>query len=225
MSTTVEDVTDFDNDGPAVRVPLQRSDAHTHAMLKLVAGRVNSWNAAPPGPDAAKVPTQRGPLETMDVLPGILAVPTLDEDGQKFALGAKAAIRLTRSMPLTDDANPWPSAADAAHVVAGFAPLLPPIDVAWTDPTSDRAIELLALQGLASHRLEPVDDDPGGAAYAVDLTWMHGLPVRPGFERYGACAYFSASGAVLRIYTRTTIAITGPVIRIGTMRSGAGARR
>ena len=37
MSTTVEDVKEFDNDGPAVRVPLRRSDVHTHAMIKLVA--------------------------------------------------------------------------------------------------------------------------------------------------------------------------------------------
>ena len=102
---------------------------------------------------------------------------------------------------MTDELDPWPSPADAARAAQSFAAVLPPVDVVWSDPTSDRALERLAFQGLGSHRLVAVHGDPRGAAYAVDLTWMHGLPVRAGLSRYGACAYFSAQGRVVRIYT------------------------
>jgi Lipoxygenase len=189
------------SDDEVYSIPLRHSDVHTRVMVKLVHDRVTAWNLAPPGPTAAAVPKPRAALEKMDVLPGILAVPTIDEDGQRFALGQKAALRVTRSLPLTDDADPWPSTAGIARAVKRFASVLPPIDVSWSDPTSDRAIELLALQGLGSHRLESIDGDGRGAAFVVDLTWMHGLPVRPGLDRYGACAYFSAEGNLLRIYT------------------------
>lgn len=62
-------------------------------------------------------------------------------------------------------------------------------------------MSLLAFQGLAAHRLAPLDDDPGGAAYAVDLSWMCGFAVRPGLEPYGACAYFAADRTLLRVCT------------------------
>jgi hypothetical protein len=92
--------------------------------------------------------------------------------------------------------------------------VLPPIDVSWNDPTSGRTIELLALQGLGSHRFEPIDCDGLGAAFVVDLTWMHGLPVRAGLDRYGACAYFSAEGNLLRI--APSIAL-GPLTATGQL--------
>ena len=54
---------------------------------------------------------------------------------------------------------------------------------------------------MGAHRLARVDPESTGAAFTVDLSWMAGLEVRPGLERYGACAYFSADGKLLRIYT------------------------
>jgi hypothetical protein len=180
-------------------IPLRRSDFHTRFMVGRVRERVKQWTAQ--GPSAAGIPRSHGPLEKVDVIQGILAVPTLDEDGDKIAFAKKALFRVLRKLPLTDDADSWPSSESASAIVTEFEPILPTPTVRWTDTTSDRAMMLIAFQGLGAHRLEPLDADPGGAAYAVDVSWMHAFPVRPGLEPYGACAYFAADGTLRRVYT------------------------
>jgi Lipoxygenase len=180
-------------------IPLRRTDLHTRFMVSRVRERVTQWTAQ--GPSAAGIPQTHGPLEKIDVIPGILAVPAHDEDGDKIAFAKKALFRVLRALPLTDDADPWASTESASTVIAQFEPILPTPTVRWIDVTSDRATTLLAFQGLGAHRLEPLDADPGGAAYAVDLSWMYGLAVRPGLEPYGACASFAADRTLLRMYT------------------------
>jgi hypothetical protein len=187
-------------DSAGSAVPLRPSDLHTRTMVPRIREQITKWTAQ--GPSAAGIPRTHGPLEKIDVIPGILAVPTLDEDGEKIQFAKKILFKVLRSLPLTDDAAGWTS-REAATAVIGtqFAPILPTPAVQWTDVTSDRAMALLAFQGLAAHCLAPLYDDPGGAAYAVDLSWMHGFSVRPGLEPYGACAYFAADRTLLRVYT------------------------
>jgi len=187
-------------DSAGSTVPLRPSDLHTRTMVPRIREQIAKWE--PQGPSAAGIPKAHGPLEKIDVIPGILAVPTLDEDGDKIQFAKKILFKVLRSLPLTDDAAPWPSRESASAVInSQFAPILPAPAVQWTDVTSDRAMSLLAFQGLAAHRLAPLDDDPEGAAYAVDLSWMCGFAVRPGLEPYGACAYFAADRKLLRVYT------------------------
>jgi hypothetical protein len=179
---------------------LPRRDLNTRLMTPRVREQVLNW--IPQGPSAAGIPETSGPLEKLDVIPGILAVPTLDEDGDKMQFAKKLAFRLLRALPLVDDAAPWPSPELAASIVESqFVPILPAPAVRWTDVTSDRALSLLAFQGLGAHRIEPLDGDVDGAAYAVDLTWMYAFPVRSGLEPYGACAYFAADRTLARVYT------------------------
>ena len=181
-------------------IPLRRGDLHTRAMVGRVRDRVTQW--VPNGPSSAGVPATQGPLEKIDVIPGVLAVPVLDEDGDNVPFLKKALFRALRSLPLVDEAEPWPSAEHALNVISGqFEAILPPPPVRWTDVSSDRAMALLAFQGLGSHRLEPLDGDPDGAAYAVDMSWMQAFPVRKGLEPYGACAYFAADRTPTRVYT------------------------
>jgi hypothetical protein len=53
------------------------------------------------------------------------------------------------------------------RIIAQFEPILPIPTVRWTDFTSDRVMSLVAFQGLGAHRSEPLDGEPGGAAYAA----------------------------------------------------------
>jgi len=135
------------------------------------------------------------------VIPGILAVRALDEGGDKIPFVKKALFWALRSLPLIDEAEPWASPELAsAKIASQFEALLPP-PVRWTNVTSDRTKALMAFQGLGAHRLEPVDADPDGAAYALDMTWMSAFVVRPELEPYGACADFGADRTLLRVYT------------------------
>jgi hypothetical protein len=183
----------------SVRHPTATLRLPTRFMVGRVRERVRQWTAQ--GPSAAGIPRSHGSLEKIDVIPGILAVPTHDEDGDKIAFAKKALFRVLRKLPLTDDADRWPSSESASTIVTEFEPILPTPTVRWTDTTSDRAMTLIAFQGLGAHRLEPLEADPDGAAYAVDVSWMQAFPVRPGLEPYGACAYFAADGTLRRVYT------------------------
>ena len=187
-------------DSQGAVLPLRRADLHTRAMASRVRERVLQWT--PQGPSAVAVPTTHGKLDKIDVIPGILAVPTLDEDGDKIPFVKKALFRALRSLPLIDEAAPWSSLEHASAVITTqFESILPPPPVRWANVDSDRTVALMAFQGLGAHRLEPLDSDPEEAAYAVDMTWMSAFAVRPGLEPYGACAYFGADRTLMRVYT------------------------
>jgi len=123
-------------------IPLRRSDLHTRFMVGRVRERVTQWTAQ--GPSAAGIPQTHGQLEKIDVIPGVLAVPAHDEDGDKIAFAKKALFRVLRALPLTDDADPWPSRESASTVIAQFEPVLPTPTVRWTDVTSDRATRFVS---------------------------------------------------------------------------------
>lgn len=182
-----------------IRVPFSMADQHTRAIMKLARQEAESWESV--GSEGVGVPTEQGGVPMIDVIPSILEVPTVDEDTGEVLLMEKLTGEALDRLPVVDDPAPWESSEIAAAFIdAHFADVLPDRSVDWTDTTSDRAIERLAMQGLAAHRLEPVDDDGDEAAFLVDLSWMVAFPVRSGFLPYGACAYFGADGAVLRIY-------------------------
>ena len=71
--------------------------------------------------------------------------------------------------------------------------------------TSDEALSRMCFAGLGVSRLKAVaggtmeegHDKP--SAFVVDLKFMHNLEVRPGFENYGAAAYFGSDTELLRI--------------------------
>jgi Lipoxygenase len=181
---------------------LAHGDWHTRGVLRLMRQRYAEWNAAPPTPASLRVPTDVGPLDKVEVLPGTISVPVYDEDWGPTPLSKRSLHHVLRGLPITDCGDVWESPEEARRVVqAELASIEPLPSVEWSDKTSDRAIELIAFSGLGAHRLEPVEGDCDGARYVVDLSWMRGFPVRHGFEPYGAAAYFSASGKLLRIYT------------------------
>ncbi|MFV6025828.1 lipoxygenase family protein [Streptomyces sp. NPDC056264] len=186
------------DDGPDL--PIRRSDVHTRVIYKLAHTEASRW--LPAGPDAAGTPIEQGKVPTFDVIPAVLAVPLEDEDRTNLNFAQQATFFAVENLPLIDDPKPWASREAATELVTRlYGDILPPRSVEWPNTTSDRAIELLAVQGLAAHRITTVADDPGGAAYVVDLTWMHGLPVRAPYLRYGACAYFGPDRRLLRIHT------------------------
>jgi hypothetical protein len=132
---------------------LARGDWHTRGVLKLLRQRFAEWNAAPPGPESMHVPTELGPLETVEVLPATLSVPIHDEDWGPVPLSKRAVHRLLRDLPIVDYPEPWASHEEALSVIRAELCAIEPLpSVVWHDKTSDRAIELVALSGLGAHR-------------------------------------------------------------------------
>lgn len=175
-------------------------DLFTRTLDRHTRSKFYQWK--PVGPQAASIPQTHGNLDKLDVIPAIVQTPAYDEDGAEELLPKQLLSEKLLALPILDEAAPWSSVDDAIKSIAAeFGPILPAPSVNWTDRTSDRTMSLVAFQGLGAHRLEPVDNDPEGAAWVVDLAWMCAYPVRDGLEPYGAAAYFGADRALQRVYT------------------------
>src|SRR5271155_1994355 len=85
-------------DAAGSAVPLRPSDLHTRTMVPRVREQIIRWTAQ--SSSAAGIPKAHGPLEKIDVIPGILAVPTHDEAGEKTQFAKKILFRVLRSLPL-----------------------------------------------------------------------------------------------------------------------------
>ncbi|MBE9069102.1 hypothetical protein IQ260_20865 [Leptolyngbya cf. ectocarpi LEGE 11479] len=180
-------------------IPLSSSDLHSRITSALIRDEANAWQ--PRGPKAVGIPKQMATLEKYDVAAPFIAVPALDEDGKKITFSEQATHWALQSLPLSDDDNMWSNPTEAIkQIEIQYGDVLPKPNVQWQETTSDKTMSLLAFQGIGSHRLEQVKDDPN-AAYRVDLSWMVAFPVREGFERYGACAFFDNNRQLIRIYT------------------------
>jgi hypothetical protein len=81
-------------------IPLRRTDLHARFMVSRVRERVTQWTAQ--GPSAAGDTADPGPLEKIDVIPGILAVPAHREDGDKIA-GTATSLLILRSVVIVPE--------------------------------------------------------------------------------------------------------------------------
>lgn len=71
----------------------------------------------------------------------------------------------------------------------------------FKDPTADNFLSKLCFFGIAQQLLQRYDDDSGAELYAVDTTELAGLPLRDGYEKYGARAVFNDKRELLSVYT------------------------
>jgi len=186
-------------DGHPEELPLRRAALYARALYHRAAKAAATW--APKTASDVRIPTTMGELEKVDVLPGLVAIAAADEDNEVASGPNDIMLRALRSVPLLEDERQWASLDEAKRLIEQhLADLQPPPFVDWPDVTSDSTLSLVAFQGIAAHLLQPVAGRPGDAAYFVDLSWMSGLPVRPGNQPLGACAYFGADRALLHIY-------------------------
>ena len=102
---------------------------------------------------------------------------------------------LNRALWASDSHRGYASLAEAeADIRNIFGPRLP-LEVKWSDPTSDDALVRLVTQGIGAHALER---GPDPRSWQVDFAFMLAYRVRPGFLPYGAKLILDqdASGAL-----------------------------
>ena len=87
------------------------------------------------------------------------------------------------------------------HIAGG--PNIPPPVGDWegVDVTSDDVITQMVFAGLAGDRLEKINGgDIDGAVWKADFSELVTLDVRPGYENFGATAYFDSDLKLVRIF-------------------------
>ena len=119
--------------------------------------------------------------------------------------------------PIVDYDTAWDSDAESKAVMNVASYGLPAFNKNWDgiDMTSDDALSHIAFSGVAAHRLTTTDSPAFAhdaskevqalakslnARYVVDFDFMKDLPVRAGFEAYGACLFLSAAGTPIGIH-------------------------
>eukprot|EP01065_Artemidia_motanka_P030255 TRINITY_DN36270_c0_g1_i1.p1 TRINITY_DN36270_c0_g1~~TRINITY_DN36270_c0_g1_i1.p1 ORF type:complete len:636 (+),score=164.66 TRINITY_DN36270_c0_g1_i1:61-1968(+) len=157
-----------------------------------------------------------------------LRIPSMDDEDEGDWFGSQQEKRTSWILgllahpsrhPIVDANEKWDSEeqADSALRTAIGGDLRQRMLGVSTDHTSDEAISRWAFAGLAAHRLEC----PGVTGRKADLvqgfvkvegtvpadehcqvafSWMGIFSVRPGFERYGATAFFSKDRKLTKIW-------------------------
>ncbi len=189
----------------SARAELATLDRHSRAFLTMVRSAISGWSS-PTSLDVAP-PAHHATLKKATLPFAALYLPVEDEDWPASGIVRNVAMRALRSplFPLTDQDGTWQSEAEG---VAGLQEALPPSILpaptnTWTEMRSDEAMSRIAFAGLGALRLAPLEDpskDPDGAVWVSDWAFLSDLAVRPGFEKYGAIAFFDRHQNPVRIH-------------------------
>jgi len=162
-------------------------------------------------PLAVKIPKHEKKLSSIEAIPNTgWRIPTEDEDmeeehGQITGwLTKKLKVFMIENVfqspllfPIKDSPAVWTNIEKAQAIMkAAGGPMLPKPVADWNgvDVTSDSAIAQMCFAGVAGGRVRRLEEERNdGSVYMVDFSEMHGLPVRFGFERFGATAFFNAA--------------------------------
>jgi hypothetical protein len=143
-------------------------------------------------------------------------IPIQDEDTEEESFFFKmtryfivdVVLRSSTLFPIHDNPERWNDIDQARRImtVAGGNFLPPPVmDWSEIDKASDEAVSAMCFAGMAAPRVVRLPDqarttDPDAAAFKVDFSELVALDVRPGYERFGATAFFDAKQKLVRIF-------------------------
>lgn len=157
---------------------------HTRLFTYLVKHQFDSFQKrAPVLADLASIVPPRGIDVRRD--------PTLDldvgdDDFEEAGLTPTGRVFVeifNRCLRASDSHRGYGSIDEAARDVRDTFGDRLPIEVQWSDPTSDAALVRLVTQGIGAHALARGSDP---RTWQVDFSFMLDYRVRPGFLRYGA---------------------------------------
>ncbi|OQS03666.1 hypothetical protein THRCLA_04012 [Thraustotheca clavata] len=180
----------------------KRLDVWTNLTLKLLERKQAKWNR-PFANSAITVPKYQAELPKIQLYGTNINVPTEDEDWPSNPwIEVKTVEFLRDSCPVNDNFDDmWLPGEDMeSYVMSKVGKIWPRVNVHWNDRYSDRALELLAFNGLGQHMLEKLPDAHDDSSYyGIFMNYMDGLDVRPGYAKYGADAYFDRDGIITKI--------------------------
>ncbi|OQS07119.1 hypothetical protein THRCLA_00866, partial [Thraustotheca clavata] len=180
-----------------------RLDFWTHAMIQAVKNRSLVWRQ-PTARAEITLPKYQKVLEKVTLSGTNIEVPVEDEDtGNDLNFAQAHTFNLLRDLaPLIDnmDATWLPGEDMEGYVMGKVGMMWPRVNVHWNDRYSDRALELIAFNGVGQHLLTKLPEaHEDGSYYTIALEFMYGLAVREGFANYGGDAFFTQEGKVVKI--------------------------
>lgn len=182
------------------KLPLKHTDVSTQGLYTLISKKVKKWNMDIPRAEDIKIPTDNL-IREKEKVANTFPIPVSDEDMGDAPFANKAANKFLSTLPVLDLDEEWSSLDDARKLLKEkFREIMPEKNVIWQDFKSDQAISNLAFHGLGAHRLRTLSRDKDNAKYMVDISYLSAYPVREGFHKYGATAYFNKDTKLIRIY-------------------------
>ncbi|KAF0719670.1 hypothetical protein As57867_000883, partial [Aphanomyces stellatus] len=179
-----------------------RLDVWTTLMAMMVQAKVDKW-AQPHVDTALTLPKHQMILPKITLVNTKIQVPTEDEDWpDDGAQEVMAATYIRDYAPFIDDfKQTWKADENKeGYVMTKVGKMWPKVHVFWNQRYSDYALKLFVFNGIGSHLVEKLPkQEKDGSYYVVKLNFMDQLEVRPGFAKYGADAYFSSYGEIVKI--------------------------
>ena len=178
-------------------------DFYTNITIQSMWMRFSTWKV-PEADTCLVIPTEQQPLQPRTTMfQTNITVPTTDEDWPMDDPAQTAKfVAFSKAAPMVDNFNmTWQPGQDTQqYVMEKLGKMWPRTLGHWNDRYSDRALELIAFNGVGQHMLEKVPTpESDGSYYGIFLNFMDGLEVRPGFAKYGADAFFNKDGKVVKI--------------------------
>merc|ERR1719206_1334251 len=139
-----------------------------------------------------------------------IAFASADEDFQE-PLSKRMLRKFAMVVQVNDfeDTNEeWPSLEAAMEFKDKYlGAVFPDVNVRYEELCSDDAMSRLAFSGLCCHYTQQIAKDgdadvpiPKGADFVADFSALSTFRVKPGYEQYGAIAYFDAKYSIVGIY-------------------------
>lgn len=195
---------------------LSMIDYHSRSLYRVLRKFASSKGQSRPDGSAVRIPTEMYGNRAMKKLFFGMDIPTWDEDVPSNWLRSLAStsifdyLRNGHINRLQDVAVEFNSSDEARDVfrIAAQEDLRPLELTSWEEMRSDEAISRFAFAGLAAHRMQRtaptswynVLSEDYNVAYKNDWEYLKVFEVRPGFEKYGAIAYFDSRAHLRKIY-------------------------
>jgi hypothetical protein len=182
------------------KLPLEKRDISTQGLYSLISKKVKKWKANPPKAEDIKIPSDNLVREKAKVA-NTFPIPESDEDMGELPFVNKAANKFLSKLAIVDHEEEWENLDEARKLLRHkFDDIMPSKNVVWKDFKSDAAMAQLAFNGLGAHKLRRLSRDKDKASFMVDMSYLSAFPVREGFHKFGATAYFAEDTSIVRIY-------------------------
>jgi len=186
-------------------------DVYTKMVLVFTRKANLEHNAkAPKAYDIPEPKIRKARVEKAPMYGDAIALATTDEDFDEplSKRMLRKFVNVVQRNDFEDTNEAWPSVAAAITFRETYlGDVMPAVNVRYEELCSDDAMSRMAFSGLCCGYTRGIAEDadadvpiPKGAAFVADCSFLNQFRVKPGYEQYGAIAYFDAKCSIVGIF-------------------------